>query len=761
MSLKLIFQWLQRRFSMNRKPVIVITPRTEKDIHQIPNNGGGTKLFDVNLAERRLFLSNCLKMACQELEPQFLKYPSFPEVIKITVRDDAIAKSHRPNDFLRCMKVLTYGLPTEIYVAVSSNDLNNAILDCQNRDTIRYNANISSIVSIQSVLPKDKKVIINNSSTHSIVLKMLDYRDEIKNKESDTLLNLVLEKYNTEQHIIKVGRKNSLRVIKKITNDGIKAIMDLPFVMSIRETVGLCGVENRSKAFDYFKPIRSYLSSDDIIAVVDSGISKEVIGEKNIYGKEEYVPVEYQDNSHGTFVASTILFGNEINNRPEINPTSFKLLDVVALPDSNKNVPMYEDEFCECLKDAVEKHHEHVKIWNLSLGFRDVLAKDEAISYVGSFCDDLQKEFNVQFIISTGNYDENPPRHWPVFLTSGRDRIISPGDSIMAITVGSLAEKDAAGSFSKKGAPSPFSRRGPGACSLFKPDLTDYGGNSYSDYSCEDIGVVGLNLDCKKQEEIGTSFSAPLVSYKFAKIYSLLQKKDLLLAKTLLIHDALRHSPNIINCEEEQRKYYGFGQPSNDCEYVLNCSANEITVVLECEITSGTMVDIKEFPFPEAMIDGEKCKGEIFATLVSEPFFDKEYGSEYSRIDFNLSIGTFSYREEDEGVDYFRQVEPLKPGKNKYKFESELVEEDLKWNPIKTYHRKFKDGTDLKDGWRISVQLHSRFQEAPRRHKCYVAITFIGEDDTVYDEMINDIRTQGFEINSVEVVNEIRNPLKP
>lgn len=741
---------------MSRKAIIRITPRI-KDIKSNPVNGGSNKIFEFNEFERRQSLIRDLDAARQLLRQQFIDYPSFPGVLKIIVRDDAIAKSHRPDDFLGGMSILTYGLPNEIYVAAYDKDLYRLIDNCKARNTNRFIANISSILSIQCVVPNNKKVSIDNKELHNIIIKLFDYGNQEKTQEAEKALAHILNEIDVDYRQVFVGDKICSRIVKNITTKQIESIKNLPFVMSIRESNNISSSNSKTDSLARFIPMRDYVLRDnDIIAVVDSGISEKTIPSKYIYARESYIPTEYQDNSHGTFVASTILFGNEINNRQEERPVNFRLLDVTIIPRNNSGIIIGEYEFCECLKEMVEKYHDVVKIWNMSLGFSNILASDDAVSDVGIFCDELQKEYDVQFVISSGNYVGKPLRIWPNPVGSNNDRITAPSDSVMAISVGALAEKDNDISISKKDEPSPFSRRGPGGCGLFKPDLTDYGGNLLPDSSFKDVGILGIDLGGAIREDVGTSFSSPLIAYKLSKIYSSLVNKDILLAKALLIHDSLRNSPKIVECKEEQRKYYGFGQPSNDCENVLDCKDNEITIVLECNLLSGTMVDIQKFPFPESMIDGKKCKGEVFATLVAEPCLNKKYGYEYSRINFDLSIGTFSYDESGEKMDYRRQVNPLKPGCGEYRFESSLVEEDLKWNPIKTYHRKFKDGTDLKDGWRVNVQLHSRFQEPQGTHRCYVIITFIGKDDTVYDEMVKIIRDQAFEMNDIEITSEIR-----
>ncbi len=94
------------------------------------------------------------------------------------------------------------------------------------------------------------------------------------------------------------------------------------------------------------------------------------------------------------------------------------------------------------------------------------------------------------------------------------DRIISPAESVRAITVGSIAHRETTSSLVKINNPSPFSRKGPGANFIVKPDVVDYGGNISLIEGIENLGIISFDEDGKLVEGIGTSYSTPRVTKK-------------------------------------------------------------------------------------------------------------------------------------------------------------------------------------------------------------------------------------------------------
>mgnify|MGYP002508040646 FL=1 len=184
-----------------------------------------------------------------------------------------------------------------------------------------------------------------------------------------------------------------------------------------------------------------------------------------------------------------------------------------------------------------------------------------------------------------------PLRNWPPQKGLGEhDRLISPADSVRAVTVGSVALFESDDSIVKVNEPSPFSRRGPGANYVVKPDIVDYGGNLSKTYTIDGLGVRGLGPKGEIIEGNGTSYSTPRALQKFASIYEEMMEPDILLAKAMLIHCARMNSRELLDESPDNIKYYGFGIPSPNVQGILQCSEDEVTLVFKQKISQGSHV---------------------------------------------------------------------------------------------------------------------------------------------------------------------------
>lgn len=265
-----------------------------------------------------------------------------------------------------------------------------------------------------------------------------------------------------------------------------------------------------------------------------------------------------------------------------------------------------------------------------------------------------------------------------------RDRIISPADSVRAITVGAIALYDSIDSIVKENQPAPFSRRGPGANYIVKPDVVDYGGNMSKNFESLGLGIKGMDNYGRIIEGIGTSYSTPRIVQKFASVYDAMVERDLLLAKAMIIHSARINSRDILEQNSGNIKYYGFGMPAVDVQDILQCSQDEITLVFRQKIARGTHLEMFNFPYPKSLIRDGKCFGEIGMTLAYNPILDERYGKEYCRTNIDASFG-ICYTSKIGKLE-FKGCVPLESTWDE-KFESSRVEHGFKWCPIKKLYQ--------------------------------------------------------------------------
>lgn len=737
-------------------PIKIILQRNE-DTQKNETAGGPKKIFDGYNNQKPIIIAEQLNKIAEYYSDFFEENPQCPAVAKIIMKDEAIAKSHKPSSFCVNMPIIGTGELNELYIKITMDGIKKTVSKLSKNLTNEMISNLSAIEEVLPYTSDDKKIFINTNYdiTNRIKVKLFKFDNEFDDyqinvnfiKEISKIPNIsyVKKEYGNNLEYFEICGVNDDKIVDRILN--ITGIKSLDMFYNFTTTpMTLTDKKNM------FIPGNSGELGNEIIGVIDSGISEGGIFDKYIIGREVYVPSEYQNRNHGSFVASTILFGSEINERKEEKPVRFKLLDIVAIPNNNEKYgpvdSIYEDDLYDIIEECVKKHHAKVKIWNLSLGIPNKISSNSCVSDMAAFCDFIQKEYSVQFIIAAGNYRNYEFRSWPMESDLINDRITSPGDSFIGITVGSLAEKDSENSLVKKDEPSPFSRRGPGANYMMKPEVVDYGGNINKYNSIIGLGVKGLDENGNIVENIGTSFSTPCISYKYAKILNELVDKDILLAKALLIHSA-----KIINSNDNNIRYYGYGRPPIDVQKVLNCSENEITLIFKQTIVPGTHLEMDDFPYPQCLIKNGKYYGEIFMTLVNTPILDPKFGSEYNRVNFDASFGT--YIKTPDGKKYKGQV-PLDLSIED-KYERSRVENGFKWCPVKSYYRNMKNGVKLADGWKIRMNMTFRREEIKTKHEFILVITIRGNDnDLVYNDVVKELSTKGYIAINLETRNQIR-----
>jgi hypothetical protein len=478
-----------------------------------------------------------------------------------------------------------------------------------------------------------------------------------------------------------------------------------------------------------------------------------------IVARQKYVNENYQNPNHATFIASTIQYGNKLNGIIASSPKRFKFVDIIAIPNSNPKFgptdTVGEEELMEIMEEVMKKYSSKVKIWNLSLGIESKICTG-SMSDLGVFLDYIQDTYQVQIFVSSGNLNSIPLREWPAQSDMGeRDRIISPADSVRAITVGSLALYDAENSIVKANEPSPFSRRGPGANYIVKPDVVDYGGNLTKDFCIDGLGIKGLDTKGNVIEGNGTSYSNPRVVQKFASVYDEMVEKNLLLAKAMIIHSARMQSRELLEQNQDNIKYYGFGMPAVNVQDILQCSEDDVTLVFRQKVPQGSHLEMFNFPYPNSLIRNGKCYGEIGMTLAYNPILDDRYGREYCRTNIDVSFGTYKYNPDSGKTDFSGEV-PLECSWDE-KFEKARVENGFKWSPIKSYYRKISRGIQLGDGWKIRIDMNPRNGLNVLAQEFVLILTIkdpAGHD--IYSEVINGLRARGYATSNLETRQQIR-----
>ena len=312
---------------------------------------------------------------------------------------------------------------------------------------------------------------------------------------------------------------------------------------------------------------------------------------------------------------------------------------------------------------------------------------------------------------------------------------------MLGITVGSISHLDYNDLGPKINCLSPFSRHGSGPSHVIKPDLVHYGGTCTTDNSHR-AGIRSI-FGTGTAEDMGTSFSAPLVSRSLAQIYhQVTPTPSPVLARALLTHHARdpRTSERVPDGEEN---FFGFGRPAEP-PYCLQCDSYSTTLVFEDVLRPGYFLEWNDFPYPPSLNRNGKYFGEIWMTVAFSPSRGARWGTEYCETHIDAKFGVH-FRETSRTTGETKvKFKGLVPPEHKNKgilYESYQIEKLRKWAPVRTYYGDL--GKNGKTGlrWRLKLSLLTRHQvemlETFRSQPFALIITIADPKKTapVYDEM--------------------------
>lgn len=356
---------------------------------------------------------------------------------------------------------------------------------------------------------------------------------------------------------------------------------------------------------------------------------------------------------------------------------------------------------------------------------------DFSFSELAKILDYLSKEFKVLFVVASGNINGKlgvfPSDHFQ----NNNARIGCPAESLLSLTVGSIAKFENANSLSNTNMISPFSRIGPGSDLGVKPEIVAHGGNMITPYtksprvSTYGISKDGMNLSV----DIGTSFSAPLIAQYAQRLFDLYPASDPNLIKGLLCHfSEKRDLHDEIN--EPCINYTGFGEPN--LNHAIQAQGNNAVYIYEGELNQ-TDYQIVTFNVPDSLASDTDSKLKIRITITYDPSVNPDNELEYSnaRISANL----------------------FKPNGTEMK-QINITKEDkysMPWNPIIKFEKSFSRAY-LTGEWDLRLRLYTRGLLDEKYTQDYSAVIEIIDENNitnVYDDILakNADKYLKFEIN--------------
>lgn len=280
---------------------------------------------------------------------------------------------------------------------------------------------------------------------------------------------------------------------------------------------------------------------------------------------------EVRPGGHGTRVAGALLYGETVpaDGKPQL---PFRVQNARVLDQHNR---MPVELFPPAVTKAVVEHGHlgdgGTRIFNRSVNANGS-CQTRYMSAWAAEIDLLCYQHDILFVQIAGNVPatEVAPfigikehlaadRQFPRYLCEDSCRIASPGQSLQALTLGSVAygffeAKGWRSLAEESGHPSAFSRSGFGIWGVIKPEVVKFGGDAVrNDASTPDV-LVGGRIDgvcpdlvrstmyppgpANARDAAGTSFAAPKVARVAAAAQQALPDEPSLLHRALVVQSA-------------------------------------------------------------------------------------------------------------------------------------------------------------------------------------------------------------------------------
>jgi len=250
------------------------------------------------------------------------------------------------------------------------------------------------------------------------------------------------------------------------------------------------------------------------------------------------------DPWHGTSVAGLALYGDieAAIGAGEFTPSLFLVSGRVFNHDGDDQTEFVEN----AVERAVRDLHAGFgcRVFNLSYGDLNKVYAGGHVRGLAYTLDRLTRELGVLFVVSTGNLSleglpDDPLGDFPGYLLEDHARLVDPATALNAVTVGGIARHEATRGHQQRpeliedrpiartGHPFPLTRSGPSINGAIKPDFVEHAGNLAlvrltGRPTHRGLGVVTTNGSFAGghafREEVGTSFAAPAIAHRAAKL---------------------------------------------------------------------------------------------------------------------------------------------------------------------------------------------------------------------------------------------------
>jgi len=490
-------------------------------------------------------------------------------------------------------------------------------------DTLDDNQLYLIELGVSCYLPNLKKYPqeqdFDDAKKHEVKLK--EYHEHVENLavERD---EMQIKRENEIEHYAKIygakiediwdNQTDAIYFKILINGQGLRDIViTYPFLYEVKLDSGFKVEDDNPGDFsEYQLDLQAPDENAGRVCVIDSGIQEghlllapaiDGYSSKSYVTGDTSVGDHVKISGHGTKVAGKILYPNIIPQNGQY--TLQTIIQNARILDKDNRIS--NEQFGPKLMEQIVKDFPDTKIFNLSVSQDEAYNGTHMSSLAGSI-DKLMHEEDVLFVIASGNLDSDceearrlgvlqhiaSGKNFPEYLTDPLCRVANPGISFFALTVGSISEinyqDDDFESIAGYGKVSPFSRSGPGLWGSIKPDLVEYGGDlvrgRYSNIIRRHEGTAVQTVNSTLhgatavgRDAIGTSFSAPKVSYIVSRLQAEHPNESAQMYRALVIQSARLPEHCFQNPSPNDFKYYGYGIP--DIDRALNNSPQRITYI--------------------------------------------------------------------------------------------------------------------------------------------------------------------------------------
>jgi len=391
------------------------------------------------------------------------------------------------------------------------------------------------------------------------------------------------------------------------------------------------------------------------VAVLDSGLTTAhpllapAVGDAQGFVLPERDGGDLVPGGHGSFVAGLALYGRieECIRTGEFVPVLRLFSGKVFRDDGTDETRFVENAVDEAVEYFVREYG--CKVFTLCYGDLNKIYDGRHLRGLAYTLDRLSRERGVLFVVSAGNLmmsdlPDDLRQEYPNYLFGEDARLLDPGTALNALTVGGLAFHEAthgarrypdtleAVPVARTDQPSPITRCGPSLGGAIKPDFVEYAGNIAIDRNgrptTAGLSVVSLDsgfADGRQfREDIGTSFAAPVVANKAARLLSALPQASPELLRALLGAHA-QWPQGCIELLDPQRnaggrellfKAVGYGRIDDAALY--RSLDNVVTLTAEERISTDRH-HFFEVPLPDSWRAGNRRERTVSVALAYTP----------------------------------------------------------------------------------------------------------------------------------------------